>query len=307
MDFVELLEGLRFDALTTFNLAITWFGSTFFILSIIFLVYWCFNNEFAFKIGFAFIISGFFIHFINLICRIDRPFTKNTNLTYVNNYISAPYGYSFPSIYVHTSTTLFTSLFLEKKNIFTRTGFIIMMLLVPLSRMYLGLCSPLDTLVSLVLTIVITTIIYHIMTTFSLYHHHRKYIALAISILPTLLISYSLFQITNGLGSVNDFRYSFIFSGITYGFVWGWYLERTYINFNETAAAPGMQIAKFVLGAGIALGIYKVLTILLITYASENTFLVYLLPYFLSVFWAIGFYPLIIKKFLTSQYAFRLK
>lgn len=90
-------------------------------------------------------------------------------------------------------------------------------------------------------------------------------------------------------------------SGSTIGFVIGWYIETTYINFSVKTKKWWHQVLKVVIGAavimGLRLGIKGIATALF----TEEPIAMAALRYFLMVIFGIGIYPIFIKKFCNKE------
>ena len=101
--------------------------------------------------------------FMKLWFRIPRPWINDPNIA-MKEAIGDAGGYSFPSGHSQSSVGTFGTLALTAKNNIIRYTSIAIAVLVPLSRMYVGVHTPLDVgvgvLISLVLIFVVYPLIY---------------------------------------------------------------------------------------------------------------------------------------------------
>ena len=95
-----------------------------------------------------------------MLCRVPRPWVKDPNFTIVESARDAAAGYSFPSGHTQTSVGIFGGLARWNKNTVLRIIAIAACVLVPLSRMYLGVHTPLDVGVSIVIALALVFIAY---------------------------------------------------------------------------------------------------------------------------------------------------
>ncbi len=147
MEFLYLLEKLRNPFLDKFMLLITTFGEETAFLVAALIVFWCLDKN----RGYYVLAVGFFGNIVNqflkLLCRVPRPWVLDENFSIVEAAREEASGYSFPSGHSQTAVGTFGCLATAGKNKILRWVFIAIAVLVPLSRMYLGVHTPADVLV----------------------------------------------------------------------------------------------------------------------------------------------------------------
>ena len=150
MEILRLLEGIRTPFLDSFFSVVTHLGEeTFFIvLGIIF--FWCIDKKEGYYILSVGFIGTIINQFLKLLFRIPRPWVRDKNFTIVESARSEATGYSFPSGHTQSSVGVFGSIARYEKAKWLRAVCIAICILVPLSRLYLGVHTPLDVGVSLV-------------------------------------------------------------------------------------------------------------------------------------------------------------
>lgn len=147
MSFLYLLEKIRFPLLDEFMLLVTQLGEETAFLVAALVVFWCVDKKkgyFVMAVGFIGTIAN---QFLKLACRIPRPWVINPEFTILEQAREAAAGYSFPSGHAQSAVGTFGSIaaFTEKK--WLKLACVAVAVLVPFSRMYIGVHTPSDVLV----------------------------------------------------------------------------------------------------------------------------------------------------------------
>ena len=153
IEYLLLLQNFRngiHDALTPFMEGISFFGITYILLFPVF-VYWCLDKRKGIMIFAALKISQTFNAMIKLTACVYRPWIKDPRVIPAGNAITTATGYSFPSGHTMMVTPIYGGLaMLTKKRIY-RAFWILLILITAFSRNYLGVHTPQDVLVGLVI------------------------------------------------------------------------------------------------------------------------------------------------------------
>ena len=155
MAFLYFLEDLRNPVLDFLFSIITLFGEETVFMAVGMIVFWCVSKQkgyFLLSVGFVGTVIN---QFLKILFRIPRPWVKDPNFTIVESAREAASGYSFPSGHTQTSVGLFGALALKFKNRAIRIISIALCVLVPLSRMYLGVHTPADVGVSIAIALLL--------------------------------------------------------------------------------------------------------------------------------------------------------
>lgn len=153
MDFLYFLENLRTPFLDKIFSAITLCGDETVFMAVCMVIFWCIDKW----QGYYLLLTGFlgtvFNQVLKMAFKIPRPWVKDPNFTIVESAREAATGYSFPSGHTQSSVGLFGGLARANKNKALRIITIILCVLVPFSRLYLGVHTPLDVGVSLLIAL----------------------------------------------------------------------------------------------------------------------------------------------------------
>jgi membrane-associated phospholipid phosphatase len=171
MEFLYFLEDIRFPGLNELMLGVTYFGDEIAFLVIALVLFWCVDK----RMGYYVMSVGFFgtlaNQFLKITCRIPRPWVLDENFTILEQAREAATGYSFPSGHTQNSVGTFGSIALTVKDKWIRGLCIALTVLVPLSRMYIGVHTPADVLVAAAMAVVLMLVMKPV-----IYGNQGKYI-----------------------------------------------------------------------------------------------------------------------------------
>ena len=163
MKVLYALESIRTPWLDTVMAAITHLGEeTVFMVAALF-VFWCVSKRHGYyllAIGFAGTVLN---QFLKLLFRIPRPWVLDSNFTIVESARAQATGYSFPSGHSQNAIGTFGGIARFTRRKWVRVAAIVVAVLVPLSRMYLGVHTPLDVGVAAVIAVALVFALYPLM------------------------------------------------------------------------------------------------------------------------------------------------
>ena len=293
MELLYVLEGLRTPVGDAFFSLITHLGEeTLFIVAGL-LVFWCIDKwegYYLLSVG----LTGTVINqFLKLWFRVPRPWVKDPNFTIVESARAEATGYSFPSGHTQSSVGVFGSAARWHRQKTVRLVCILLCVLVPLSRMYLGVHTPADVGVSVVVALALV---------FGLYPVIRKaadsprtmrtlltcMVALAVGYLA--FVSLYPFPADVDVSNLSHgTKNAYTMLGCMLG-VWAVYeVDSRWTRFDTEAPLPG-QICKLALGLGLLLAI-KIVAKAPLQALFTNDYLADGLRYFLMVVFAGCVWP----------------
>ena len=303
MDLLYFFESIRNGFLDGLFSIITLLGEETAFMAVAIIVFWCFSK---FQ-GYFLLITGFIgtvvNQFLKMIFRIPRPWVQDKNFTIVESAREGASGYSFPSGHTQSSVTLFGGVARANKNKWVRIIAILICVLVPISRMYLGVHTPLDVGVSIAISLILIFGGYKV---FELAKNNDKIIYIIIGGLTLLIVAFLIFiyaypfssevylkENIHNLESARKNAYTML--GCVAG-LWVIYpIEKKYINF-EVKAVWWAQIIKVVIGLGLIILIKEVMRFPL-DFIFNGHLIARSIRYFLIVITAGILYPLTFKWF----------
>lgn len=146
MELLYFLEKIRLPGLNELMLGITAFGGEIAFLMIALAFFWCVDKN----RGYYILAVGFFgtlaNQFMKLFFRVPRPWVLDENFTILEQARAGATGYSFPSGHTQNAVGTFGAIAYTEKQRWLRNLCIALAVLVPFSRMYLGVHTPWDVL-----------------------------------------------------------------------------------------------------------------------------------------------------------------
>ena len=301
MEFLYFLESIRNPVLDFIMGAITYLGDEVAFLAICLAFIWCVDKHrgyFLLSVSFVGVILN---QILKLVFRIDRPWVKDPNFKPVESAVPAATGYSFPSGHTQNATGVFTGITITTKRIWLRVLSVAAIVLVAFSRMYLGVHTPLDVGVSLVLGIALSFAIYPLfkytkdkpMGTFVIFC-----VFLGISVIffiATLCLPTPASLTADELANIHSAQHTgATLLGAVGGVMVAYILDLKFIK-SEIKAPILIQILKLVVGMGIVVGLKSVLKI---AFGGDDEILILrALRYFIVVVFAGAGFPATFKWF----------
>lgn len=154
MEFLYFLEKLRMPGLNELMLAVTHLGEETAFLAIALVIFWCVDKYEGYYLMGVGLFGNLANQFLKILCRVPRPWVRDPNFTALEAAIPEAGGYSFPSGHSQTAVGTFGCIAATRKNKILRVICIAFMILVPFSRMYVGVHTPADILVGSAMALV---------------------------------------------------------------------------------------------------------------------------------------------------------
>ena len=232
-------------------------GEVIFIVAAV-VVFWCVSKWEGYYLMTIAFCGTVLNQFLKLICRVPRPWVRDPNFTIVESARAEATGYSFPSGHTQNAIGLFGGMARWGGRRWVRIGLTALALVIAFSRMYLGVHTPADVGVSLVLAAALVLGLYPLMRRAQEKPRYMGYVLAAM-----LVVSGAFVVFVETCGFPADMDAENLASGIgnawkmlgaVAGMTLAWLLDRRYTHL-ETQAVWWVQVLKVVVGMALLLAI----------------------------------------------------
>lgn len=258
MDILYALEKIRTPFWNGIMSAVTQLGGEVIFIVAAVVVFWCVSKWEGYYLMTIAFCGTVLNQFLKLICRVPRPWVRDPNFTIVESARAEATGYSFPSGHTQNAIGLFGGMARWGGRRWVRLGLTALALIIAFSRMYLGVHTPADAGVSLVLAAALVLGLYPLMRRAQEKPRYMGYVLAAM-----LVVSGAFVVFVETCGFPADMDAENLASGIgnawkmlgaVAGMTLAWLLDRRYIHF-ETQAVWWVQAIKVAVGMALLLAI----------------------------------------------------
>ena len=258
MDILYALEKIRTPFWNGVMSAVTQLGGEVIFIVAAVVVFWCVSKWEGYYLMTVAFCGTVLNQFLKLICRVPRPWVRDPNFTIVESARAEATGYSFPSGHTQNAVGLFGGMARWGGRRWVRLGLTARALVIAFSRMYLGVHTPADVGVSLVLAAALVLGLYPLMRRAQEKPRYMGYVLAAM-----LVVSGAFVVFVETCGFPADMDAENLASGIgnawkmlgaVAGMTLAWLLDRRYIHF-ETQAVWWVQVIKVAVGMALLLAI----------------------------------------------------
>lgn len=295
MGFLRLLEGIRTPWLDGVMSIVTYLGAEAGFLVLALLMFWCVNK----REGYYLMTVGFFGTVINQFCklcfRIPRPWVQDPSFTIVESARAEATGYSFPSGHTQNAVGTFGAIAVMTEKGWLRALAILAAVVVPFSRMYLGVHTPLDVSVAAITALVLVFGLRPLFRQRSGYRGEKLYGLFALTALVSLcfVLYVEFWHFPADIDSENlasGVKNAWTLLGATLGVLLAYWLDENWIGF-DTEAVWWAQLLKLILGAALVLAVKSLLKAPLLALCGGHE-AAHAIRYFLVVLTAGTIWPL---------------
>lgn len=258
MEFLKLLENIRFPALTGFMSAITYLGDEVCFMALALLVFWCIDKRKGYYIFVVGLMGSMINQFLKLWFRVPRPWVLDPEFHAVESAIEGAGGYSFPSGHTQTAVGTFGALGLSVERKWVKWLCAAIIIIVPFSRMYLGVHTPMDVGVSYLVAGGLTVLLYFCFRNELSFEKSAKAV---LSALILIAAAYAVFVFSYDFPSDIDphnmasgVKNACTLGGTSLALVLIYFYDKKKLNFSTKAPLLG-QLLKLILGLGLVVGL----------------------------------------------------
>lgn len=295
------MESIRLPFFDWLFSLITHIGEETVFLAVALFIFWCVSKKNGYYVLCVGFVGTVFNQFLKMVFRIPRPWVKDPDFTIVESARAEATGYSFPSGHTQNAVGTFGSIAVITKRKWLRILSVAICILVPFSRMYLGVHTPLDVCVSFVIAAVL---VFAVRPIIEKGDKDPKFMyivflcMLAVALALVLFIELYRFPADTdaaNLASAGKNAYSLL--GAVMGIVIAFPIEKRFINF-ETDGKWYVQLIKLVFGLVLTVCLKAVLktplNMLFSYHAVSNAVRYAIVVIFAVAVWPLSF-PLISK------------
>lgn len=300
------LEEIRNPVLDFIFSIITHLGEETLFMAVGLTVYWCVDKIEGYYLLAVGGLGALINNFLKMIFLIPRPWVIDPEFTIVESARAQATGYSFPSGHTQSSVGLYGGIALWQKNKAVKAVCIILCVLIPFSRLYLGVHTPMDVGASYIIAIILAVVGYFV------FKKAEKKTAILIPLLFAVVIFNIVYicfvclnrfpesvyteNITEYTGAVKN---GFTMLGAVLGMTVSFFIDSRFIHFETKASLP-IQIIKTIVGFALLLIAKELLKFPINAVLDADTW-GSLLRYFIIVAIAGGVWPMSFR-FLSKEF-----
>lgn len=257
MEFLKWLQELRTPFLDGVFSTVTHLGEETFFIVVGILFFWCISKREGYFLLSTGLIGTVLNQFLKLLCRIPRPWVLDETFTIVESARAEATGYSFPSGHTQMAAGLYGGIARWHRGWIRVVG-IVLALLIAFSRLYLGVHTPLDVGVGLLMAAALVLVLYPLMHKVT----ENDLLMRILLVVMVLLAAGNLAFVTlypfpadvDADNLAHGLKQAYTTLGSLTGLLIAFEIERRFVRF-DTKAVWWVQIIKAVLGLILLLAI----------------------------------------------------
>ena len=262
MGFLRALEAIRNPVFDVLMSGITYLGDETVFLVIALFVFWCVSKKWGYYLMGVGLAGTVINQFLKLVFRIPRPWVLDEEFTIVESARGGAAGYSFPSGHTQSSVGTFGGIAHFTRCNWLRVACWVLLVLVPFSRMYLGVHTPLDVFVSFVIA---TALVFGLKPLMDRSDRQPGVLYLMLLVMAVLALAYLLYvecwPFPESIDAANyasgrENAYSLLGAVLAVNIVH--YVDDQFIRFETQASLP-VQVVKLFFGLVLILAVKTVL------------------------------------------------
>ncbi len=148
-EIVIVIQTVQNPVFDVFFNVVTLLGSEEFYLLLLPLLYWCVDKHLAQRLAYLFLLSVYSNAALKSLFRHPRPFQYDPRVLKLDHASSAELGYGLPSGHTQSAITVWGYLAVQARRGWVWSLALVLVFLIPLSRIYMGVHFPSDVVVGL--------------------------------------------------------------------------------------------------------------------------------------------------------------
>ncbi len=245
---IQSLQAFGNPVLDTLFKGITFVGDEKFALLVVPFLYWALDKALALRMGFLYLGSAYVNTVLKAVFAVPRPSATAVRV------IAPAEGYSFPSGHAQTTTTVWGYLATQVRKAWFWAVTTVLIVLVGLSRVYLGVHYPQDVIVGTVIGLVLVAIYNWLLRSYAgrVRSRTERGMEYRLSLVAKLAVAFAVPLVLLALHAETDTGSSM---GTLLGLGVGVVLEGEWVRFS-TAGTWVKRITRFLAGLIVLLGLY---------------------------------------------------
>ena len=280
IDVIIVIQKIRSPFFDYLFLFISFFGTQLFYMILLPLLYWCYDKKYASRILIIFLISGWLNTVMKYLINHPRPYSLNESVK-----IGTTGGPGIPSGHAQQSLVVLVSISLWLKNRIFTLASVLIILLIALSRVYLGVHFPTDVFGGWFLGALVMMVLW------PLFDRVENFLC---GISPLIQAS-SVIVLPALLSFILASKSSVLCMGALSGFTMGRILEKRFINFGSSESFKSC-ILRFITGVIVMMLIYSTEKFLYSRSISYYLVIVFIHSSILGL-WISAGAPVLFKKY----------
>ncbi len=306
MEFLYTLSELRtpfFDAVFS---VLTHLGGEIGFLAVAVAFLWCSRKKDGYYVLLTCFTGVLINQVLKLLCRVPRPWVRDPAFRPIEQALDEATGYSFPSGHTQNAAGLFGCIARMRPRTVKTVICMILIFVVAFSRMYLGVHTPADVLVSLGIAVVL---VFAIAPFFSTEERFRHYMPYVLGTCYGLSVAFLLFtflfpaHLTDGVNLTSAKEAACTMQGCLVGMIAVYIVDTRWLQY-PTEGKWYAQAVKTVVGLALVLAVKTFLKTPLTVLCFGNVFVARVVRYFLVVIVAGILWPLTFRFFARWQVPF---
>ncbi len=296
MGFLRVLESIRTLVLDAFFGAVTYVGDETVFMALAIIVFWCVSKRqgyYLFTVGFFGTVCN---QFLKITCRIPRPWVLDPDFTIVESAREAASGYSFPSGHTQNVVGTLGVIAVSNRQVWVKALCGVFLVLVPFSRMYLGVHTPKDVLVSILIAALLVAVLQPCFRTEPDFRRTAPLLlwglAAAVGCYTAYVLLFPFPADIDPHNMASAVKNAYTMVGVSAGLLISYYVDKNLLLFEEQAPFLG-QVGKLVVGFALLMGIKAGLKEPLLTlfdgHQAATAVRYFLMVLFAGVIWPVTF------------------
>lgn len=279
LEMLKWIQSIRNPVLDYVFTSITILGEDYFAIAVLCFILWCVNKKSGYVIGFAYLTSWIFNYSLKEAFKVPRPFVLDKDIVPIRPETAT--GYSFPSGHTQGISALSIAIATAFRKKWLYAAGSILVILMAMSRMYLGVHTLLDVAVGAVAGMAWVFVANAI---FDYIERTNRKALLLVMFVPIVI----------GMIFIQDNTYYKI-AGTFTSFILGYLLDSRYIHY-EAKNLIWKQIIKFIFGMTVLIAIKT-----LVKKALGETLASDYIRYLLMGFWITVIAPFLFNKIFNTN------